>query len=119
MDLATLDLSFISLRLVLPVVRRLLRPEGAVIALVKPQFEAGKEAVPRGGVIRDAATHARVLRQFAVDASHAGFSVDGVMRSPITGTDGNVEFLANLGEPPGMTSEALEPLIARLATASG
>jgi 23S rRNA (cytidine1920-2'-O)/16S rRNA (cytidine1409-2'-O)-methyltransferase len=119
MDLATLDLSFISLRLVLPVVRRLLRPEGAVMALVKPQFEAGKEAVPRGGVIRDAATHARVLRQFAVDASHAGFGVDGVMRSPITGTDGNLEFLAHLREPPGMTPEALEPLIAKLATPSG
>ena len=118
-DLATLDLSFISLRLVLPVVRRLLRPDGTVVALVKPQFEAGKEAVPRGGVIRDPSIHAAVLRQFAVDASQAGFGVHGVMRSPITGRDGNLEFLAHLAEPPGMTREALEPLIARLTTASG
>ena len=117
-DLATLDLSFISLRLVLPVVRRLLRPEGVVIALVKPQFEAGKEAVPRGGVIRDPAIHGVVLRQFAADAAENRFGVHGLMRSPITGTDGNVEFLAHLAEPPGMTPEALEPLIEKLATPS-
>ena len=117
-DLATLDLSFISLRLVLPVVRRLVRQEGAVVALVKPQFEAGKEAVPRGGVIRDPATHVAVLRGFAADAAVAEFGVHGLMRSPVTGTDGNVEFLAHLATPPGMTPEALEPLIARLATPS-
>jgi 23S rRNA (cytidine1920-2'-O)/16S rRNA (cytidine1409-2'-O)-methyltransferase len=117
-DLATLDLSFISLRLVLPVVRRLLRPEGVVVALVKPQFEAGKESVPRGGVIRDPATHAVVLRQLAVDAATAGFGVHGLMRSPITGADGNVEFLAHLAEAPGMTPMALEPLIEMLATPS-
>jgi 23S rRNA (cytidine1920-2'-O)/16S rRNA (cytidine1409-2'-O)-methyltransferase len=118
-DLATLDLSFISLRLVLPAVRAVLRTQGQVVALVKPQFEAGREAVPRGGVVRDPATHAAVLRQVAADAVRAGFGVHGLTRSPLTGTEGNVEFLANLGEPPGMTPEALEPLIARLATASG
>jgi len=118
-DLATLDLSFISLRLVLAVVRRLLRPDGAVIALVKPQFEAGRAAVPRGGVIRDPATHAAVLRQFAADAATSGFGVHALMRSPITGTDGNVEFLAHLAKPPGMTPKALERLIERLATPSG
>ncbi len=117
-DLATLDLSFISLRLVLPVVNRLLRDGGAVVALVKPQFEAGKAAVPRGGVIRDPATHAAVLRRFATDAAEAGFGLDGLMRSPVTGTDGNTEFLAHLGEPPGTAPEALEALIERLTTAS-
>ncbi|HEY8179630.1 MAG TPA: TlyA family RNA methyltransferase [Candidatus Limnocylindria bacterium] len=117
-DLATLDLSFISLRLVLPVVRRVLRREGAVVALVKPQFEAGKAAVPRGGVIRDPATHAAVLRRFATDAAEAGFGLDGLMRSPVTGTDGNIEFLSHLGELPGSAPRALEPLIERLTTAS-
>ena len=117
-DLATLDLSFISLRLVLPVVRGLLRPGGAVVALVKPQFEAGKEAVPRGGVVRDPATHAAVLRRFATDAAEAGFGLHGAIRSPVTGSDGNVEFLAHLGEPPSLAPEALDALIERLATAS-
>ncbi|HEX6473525.1 MAG TPA: TlyA family RNA methyltransferase [Candidatus Limnocylindria bacterium] len=117
-DLATLDLSFISLRLVLPVVRRLLQQEGVLIALVKPQFEAGKEAVPRGGIVRDPETHAAVLRQFAAEAADNGFRVHGLMRSPITGADGNVEFLAHLAEPPGMTPEALEALIERLAMPS-
>jgi 23S rRNA (cytidine1920-2'-O)/16S rRNA (cytidine1409-2'-O)-methyltransferase len=118
-DLATLDLSFISLRLVLPVVRRLVRAEGALVALVKPQFEAGRDAVPRGGVIRDPATHAAVLRRFGSDATEAGFGVRALIGSPLTGTDGNVEFLAHLGEPPGMAPQALEQLIARLANASG
>ncbi|HKO33364.1 MAG TPA: TlyA family RNA methyltransferase [Candidatus Limnocylindria bacterium] len=119
-DLATLDLSFISLRMVLPVVRGLLpQKEGVAVALVKPQFEAGREAVPRGGVIRDPATHAAVLRGFATDAAAAGFGLRGVIRSPVTGSDGNVEFLAHLGEPPGMAPQSLEPLIAKLTAASG
>ena len=72
-----------------------------MVALVKPQFEAGKEAVPRGGVIRDPATHAAVLRRFAADATEAGFGLHGLIRSPVTGTDGNVEFLAHLGSRRG------------------
>lgn len=95
-DLATLDLSFISLGLVLPAVRGLLRDGGHVIALVKPQFEAGREAVPRGGVVRDPATHRDVLLQFGVDAVGAGFSPTAVIASPIVGADGNREFLALL-----------------------
>jgi 23S rRNA (cytidine1920-2'-O)/16S rRNA (cytidine1409-2'-O)-methyltransferase len=117
-ELATLDLSFISLRLVLPTVRRLLAADGLVIALVKPQFEAGRESVPRGGVIRDPATHATVLRQFARDATEAGFGVIGLMRSIVTGTDGNVEFLAHLGEPPGMAPQALAERIEVVAAPS-
>lgn len=95
-DLATLDLSFISLRLVLSAVRALLTDEGHVIALVKPQFEAGREAVPRGGVVRDPTTHRDVLLQFGDDASVAGFSPLAVIASPIVGADGNREFLALL-----------------------
>ncbi|MEX0710002.1 MAG: TlyA family RNA methyltransferase [Chloroflexota bacterium] len=95
-ELATLDLSFISLRLVLPAVRRLLADDGRVIALVKPQFEAGREAVPRGGVVRDPATHRAVLDQFADDAMAAGFVPRQLLSSPILGGDGNREFLVLL-----------------------
>lgn len=95
-DLATLDLSFISLRLVLPVVRALLAGEGRVVALVKPQFEAGKDDVPRGGVVRDSDTWRRVLVDVTGAARESGLSPTGVVRSPITGGDGNVEFLLAL-----------------------
>ncbi|HEX2221809.1 MAG TPA: TlyA family RNA methyltransferase [Candidatus Limnocylindria bacterium] len=94
--LATLDLSFISLRLILPTVRRLIADDGRVIALVKPQFEAGAEAVPRGGVVRDPATHRAVLQRFWTDAVASGFRPMGLLRSPLAGADGNVEFLALL-----------------------
>jgi len=86
---------------------------------VKPQFEAGKAAVPRGGVIRDPAVHASVLERFALDAAAAGFGVAGLIRSPIVGGDGNVEFLAHLVEPPGMAPEALAERIRVVAAPSG
>ena len=92
-QLATLDLSFISLALVLPAVRDLLAPSGRVVALVKPQFEAGREDVPRGGVVRDSDTWRRVLREVAASATRTGLSPRGAIRSPVTGTDGNTEFL--------------------------
>jgi 23S rRNA (cytidine1920-2'-O)/16S rRNA (cytidine1409-2'-O)-methyltransferase len=95
-QLATLDLSFISLRLVLPNIRELLAGDGRVIALVKPQFEAGREAVPRGGVVRDPLVHRDVLLQFAQDAAGAAFEPRSLIRSPLVGADGNVEFLAVL-----------------------
>ena len=95
-DLATLDLSFISLALVLPAVRALLTDAGRVVALVKPQFEAGKEAVPPGGVVRDPEVWDAVLRRIGRTAADAGLRPVRVIRSPIAGTDGNVEFLADL-----------------------
>ena len=99
-DLATLDLSFISLRLVLPAVRDLLADHGRVVALVKPQFEAGRDDVPRGGVVRDAAVWQRVLHDLARDAAAAGLLAHRAIRSPITGSDGNVEFLVDLRRDP-------------------
>lgn len=117
-QLATLDLSFISLRLVLPAVRRLLIGDGRVVALVKPQFEAGREAVPRGGIVRDPAVHAAVLRAFGQDASSAGFGPLDLMPSPITGSDGNVEFLALLGSPPGHRSDEWSSLVDAVTTGS-
>ena len=108
-DLATLDLSFISLRLVLPAVRHLLTAEGRVIALVKPQFEAGRDAVPRGGVVRDPATHRDVLLQFGADASAAGLMPESLIASPLVGADGNREFLvllpAGKGRAPDWASQ--------------
>lgn len=95
-ELATLDLSFISLALVLPTVRRLLAETGRVLALVKPQFEAGREAVPRGGVVRDPAVHRDVLLRFGDAAHDSGFAPTRAMRSPIAGGSGNTEFLALL-----------------------
>ena len=95
-DLATLDLSFISLRLVLDAVRGVLATDGRIIALVKPQFEAGRADVPRGGVVRDPEVHRRVLLRFADDARAAGLAPVGLIASPRTGREGNREFLALL-----------------------
>ena len=94
--IATLDLSFISLALVLPAVRTLLDEDGTVVALVKPQFEAGRQDVPRGGVVRDPVTWERVVVGVGQAALAAGLGPRGVIRSPITGGDGNVEFLVHL-----------------------
>ena len=95
-DLATLDLSFIGLGLVLPAVRNLLADAGRVVALVKPQFEAGREDVPRGGVVTDPAVWRRVLDEVAAAAAESGLQAHRAIRSPITGGDGNVEFLLDL-----------------------
>jgi 23S rRNA (cytidine1920-2'-O)/16S rRNA (cytidine1409-2'-O)-methyltransferase len=104
-DLATLDLSFISLRLVLPAVRNLLADAGRVVALVKPQFEAGRDDVPRGGVVRDPAVWERVLRELGADATASGLRPSGLIRSPIAGGDGNVEFLVDLRREESHDSE--------------
>jgi 23S rRNA (cytidine1920-2'-O)/16S rRNA (cytidine1409-2'-O)-methyltransferase len=106
-DLATLDLSFISLSLVMPAVRRLLADDGRIVALVKPQFEAGRELVPRGGVVTDPAVWNDVLLGVMWAADRAGLHAHRAIRSPITGADGNVEFLVDLrttGGPEAMTA---------------
>jgi 23S rRNA (cytidine1920-2'-O)/16S rRNA (cytidine1409-2'-O)-methyltransferase len=95
-DLAVIDVSFISLALVLPVVKRLLRPRGECIALVKPQFEAGREQVGKGGIVRDVRVHRAVIEKIARHVSANDWCVRGVCRSPITGADGNVEFFIHL-----------------------
>ena len=93
-DLVTIDVSFISLRLILPAVTKWLRPEAHVVALIKPQFEAGRERVGRGGVVRDRAVHADVLRSVFQAAGDDGLIPIDLIRSPIEGPAGNVEFLA-------------------------
>ena len=94
-DIACIDVSFISLRQILPVVPPLLRPGADVIALVKPQFEAGRAEV-RKGVIRDAAVHTRVVEEIRVAAAAVGLTQAAATPSPITGQKGNVEFFLHL-----------------------
>jgi 23S rRNA (cytidine1920-2'-O)/16S rRNA (cytidine1409-2'-O)-methyltransferase len=95
-DMATLDLSFISLSLVLPVVRGVLTEGAPVVCLVKPQFEAGKDKVGKGGVVRSAETHRDVLRGHLLSAHEAGYSVKGITYSPVKGPKGNIEYLSCL-----------------------
>jgi len=98
-DLATIDVAFISLRRVLPSVRPLLRDDGAAIALVKPQFEAGRDQVGRGGIVRDSQVHRQVLLDLLDHAADSGWLVGGAAASPITGAAGNREFLVLLAMP--------------------
>jgi 23S rRNA (cytidine1920-2'-O)/16S rRNA (cytidine1409-2'-O)-methyltransferase len=94
---ATIDISFISLRLALPALQRLIVPEAWVVALIKPQFEAGADQVGKGGVVRDPAVHMAVLREVLAFSARMDLPPHGLVRSPITGPAGNVEFLAWLG----------------------
>lgn len=97
LDLSVVDVSFISLKLVLPVIQRLLKPEqGQVLCLIKPQFEAGKEKVGKKGVVRDPQTHKEVLDGFVSLAEELGFTVLGLTFSPVKGPEGNIEFLGHL-----------------------
>jgi 23S rRNA (cytidine1920-2'-O)/16S rRNA (cytidine1409-2'-O)-methyltransferase len=95
-DVVTVDVSFISLRLVLPPLPPRLRPGADVIALVKPQFEAGREEVGRGGIVRDPAVHDRVVREIRAASEALGFRAVAATPSPVTGADGNREFLLHL-----------------------
>ena len=92
-DLAVIDLSFISLRKVLTPICSLLKPGADVIALVKPQFEVGKGEVGKGGVVKSAEQHQRVLQEVQEHAASIGLAVQGVIESPIKGAKGNTEFL--------------------------
>jgi len=92
-DLAVIDVSFISLKLILPAVQLWLKSEGQVVALVKPQFEAGRGKVGKGGVIRDSKVHAEVLETIIGFSEANGFVVNGLIPSPLRGPSGNIEFL--------------------------
>jgi 23S rRNA (cytidine1920-2'-O)/16S rRNA (cytidine1409-2'-O)-methyltransferase len=112
-DLVVIDASFISLRLLLPTVKRWLKPEGSIIPLIKPQFEAGRDDVGKGGVVRDPATHARVLEEILSAGIEHGFTVRGLIRSPLVGPAGNIEFLAWLGQAVPADGPPLAVLIAQ------
>jgi 23S rRNA (cytidine1920-2'-O)/16S rRNA (cytidine1409-2'-O)-methyltransferase len=96
---ATVDVSFISLKLVLPSIKNLLEPGADVVALIKPQFEVGKGQVGKGGVVRSPEDHQRVIQEIAAAAAALGFSVHGVIESPLLGPKGNKEFLIHLSLP--------------------
>lgn len=95
-EIATIDVSFISLKLILPVLKQLLPLNGDVIALIKPQFEAGKDEVGKKGIIRDKKVHLQVLEGITSFALQEGYDLVGLSYSPITGGEGNIEFLAHL-----------------------
>ncbi len=95
-EIAVIDVSFISLKIVLPAIRGLMEERGHVYCLIKPQFEAGREKIGKKGVVRDPAVHAEVIENFIKNANEAGFYVCGVTFSPITGPEGNIEFLGHL-----------------------
>ena len=105
-DLVTMDVSFISATKILPALVGLLKEGGRLVVLVKPQFEVGKGEVGKGGVVRDPAQHARVVEEVNEAARALGLSVRGVTDSPITGADGNREFLALYELAPRSTSPA-------------
>ena len=96
LDLSVIDVSFISLKIVLPTIKTLLKPTGQVLCLIKPQFEAGKDKVGKKGVVRDPATHQEVLDSFVSLAHDQGFKILGLTFSPVKGPEGNIEFLGHL-----------------------
>lgn len=119
LDLSVIDVSFISLKIVLPAIKALLKPTGQVLCLIKPQFEAGKEKVGKKGVVRDPAVHAEVLESFIALAHELGFTILGLTFSPVKGPEGNIEFLGHLSleaqeercpEPAAVVTQAHETL---------
>ncbi len=113
-SVASIDVSFISLDLILPALHRILAENGQVVALVKPQFEAGREQIGKNGIIKDPKIHLAVLEKVAAFAGTHGFAVMGVDYSPIQGGHGNIEFLMYLEkkeEKTKPTSEQLEAVV--------
>ena len=96
LDLSVVDVSFISLKIVLPVIKTFLKPTGQVLCLIKPQFEAGKEKVGKKGVVRDPSVHKEVLDNFVALANELDFKILGLTFSPVKGPEGNIEFLGHL-----------------------
>ena len=107
LDLSVIDVSFISLKIVLPTIKTLLKPTGQVLCLIKPQFEAGREKVGKKGVVRDPETHKQVLDDFVELANKLNFTILGLTFSPVKGPEGNIEFLGHLtlAESSGITPD--------------
>ncbi len=99
-DLATIDVSFISLDLILPALKQFLDPDSQVVALIKPQFEAGRENVGKRGVVRDKAVHLQVIEKVIAHAETIGLFAHALTFSPVTGPEGNIEYLVLLGMTP-------------------
>lgn len=95
-EIAVMDVSFISIRILLPVLASIIASEGTLLTLIKPQFEAGRDRVGKNGIVRDPDVHKEVLERVLLSAVSEGFQVRDITFSPITGGDGNIEFLAHL-----------------------
>lgn len=96
LDLSVIDVSFISLKIVLPAIKALLKENGQVLCLIKPQFEAGRDKVGKKGVVREPETHKEVLDGFVALAKELNFTILGLTFSPVKGPEGNIEFLGHL-----------------------
>lgn len=107
-QVATIDVSFISLKLILPVLKTILAVDGEVVCLVKPQFEAGKENVGKKGIIKDPAVHQMVLEEMLDFMLNEGYLVKGVSYSPVKGGEGNIEFLVHLVWPKSSEPQRLQ-----------
>lgn len=112
---ASIDVAFISLEKILPAVRRLLAPGAFVIALIKPQFEAGKEKVGKKGVVKDPAVHKEVIRRIIAFAKETGFGIGGLDFSPVKGPEGNIEYLLYLtcGSEDAVSTAMVDTLVDR------
>ncbi len=110
LDLSVIDVSFIGLEIVLPTIKTLLKPNGQVLCLIKPQFEAGKENVGKKGVVRDPKIHKMVLDNFVALANTLQFKILGLTFSPVKGPEGNIEFLGHLtlDEVEGITPDTAQ-----------
>ena len=121
LDLSVIDVSFISLKIVLPTIKTLLKPTGQVLCLIKPQFEAGREKVGKKGVVRDPETHKEVLDMFVSLADELGMKILGLTFSPVKGPEGNIEFLGHLtlSDVPGIRPDTAAVVAAAHETLKG
>ena len=110
LDLSVVDVSFISLKIVLPVIKTFLKKNGQVLCLIKPQFEAGRDKVGKKGVVREPQTHIEVLDDFVALTKELEFTILGLTFSPVKGPEGNIEFLAHLtlDDKPGIAVDTAE-----------
>ena len=109
LDFASMDVSFISLRLIFPAVVKMLKDNACLVCLVKPQFEAGREQVSKGGIVKDPEGHKEVIRLVADYAQDNGLTVYGITYSPMTGAKGNIEYLMMLAMPGCVEEEGIRP----------
>ena len=121
LDLSVIDVSFISLKIVLPVIKTFLKPTGQVLCLIKPQFEAGKEKVGKKGVVREPETHKEVLDHFVELADSLDFKILGLTFSPVKGPEGNIEFLGHLtlDDKPGIRPDTADVVAQAHSTLKG
>jgi len=110
-QLAVCDVSFISLTLLFSAVRGLIEPEGRFVALIKPQFEAGRQNIGKGGIVKDKAVHEAVIRRVLESASACGLHCFGLCASPIAGGDGNREYLAGFDGIGGFSPESIRHIV--------